>query len=60
MIILADEGDNHRQDKSCGVLYGVLRDSAYKLRNLAEREKALHIKNKIWEKDESSNSKNNI
>jgi hypothetical protein len=52
MIILADEGDSNRQDKSCGVLYGMLRDSAYKLKNLAEKEKELHIKNEIWELDE--------
>jgi hypothetical protein len=52
MIILADEGDSNRQDKSCGVLYGMLRDSAYKLKNLAEKEKELHIKNEIWDLDE--------
>ena len=54
MIILADEGDNNRKDKECGVLYGVLRDSAYKLRNLAEKEKALHIQNKLWDIHETT------
>jgi hypothetical protein len=54
MIILADEGDSNRQDKSCGVLYGMLRDSAYKIKNLAEKEKDLHIKNEIWDLDEQN------
>ncbi|MFC2131849.1 hypothetical protein ACFLSQ_10480 [Bacteroidota bacterium] len=38
MIILADEGDDNRKDSSCGVLYGLLRDTAYKIRGLAEKE----------------------
>ena len=54
MIILADEGDSNRQDKSCGVLYGVLRDSAYKLRKLAEQEKERHIASNIWDINERS------
>ncbi|HHE46760.1 MAG TPA: hypothetical protein ENL08_03530 [Bacteroidetes bacterium] len=54
MIILADEGDNNRQDKSCGVLYGMLRDSAYKLRNLAEREKDIHKQNGLWDGDDTA------
>jgi len=49
MMVLADEGDNNRQDRSCGVLFGTLRDSAYKLRDLAEQEKKLHLKNGIWD-----------
>ena len=35
MIELADQGDLHREDTGCGILYGVLRDSAYKLKKLA-------------------------
>jgi len=49
MMLLADEGDNWRQDRSCGVLYGTLRDSAYKLRELAEREREIHQKTGIWD-----------
>ena len=49
MIILADDGDYNRQDKSCGILYGLLRDTAYKLRNLAEQEKTIHIESGIWD-----------
>ena len=54
MIILADEGDSNRKDTSCGVLYGVLRDSAYKLKKLGENERELHIKNNIWDIGEES------
>ena len=42
MMVLADEGDSVRKDASCGVLYGTLRDSAYKIRELAETERELH------------------
>ena len=39
MIQLADQGDADREDTGCGVLYGVLRDSAYKLLQMAECKK---------------------
>ena len=39
MIDLADQGDSDREDNGCGILYGVLRDSAFKLKQLAEAEK---------------------
>ena len=35
MLRLADSGDAVRDDPGCGVVYGVLRDSAYKLIQLA-------------------------
>lgn len=47
MIDLADRGDADREDTGCGVLYGVMRDSAYKIRALAENEKRRHLK-KGW------------
>ena len=57
MIALADKGDADREDTGCGILYGVLRDSAYKLQKLAEREKEAHVKKGLWRKDSvSSNS----
>ncbi len=49
MMIIADEGDNDREDDGCGVLYGVVRDSAYKIRTLAEEEKARHINKGKWD-----------
>ncbi len=47
MLQLADEGDTDREDTGCGIMYGMLRDSAYKIRQLAEKEKQAHI-NKGW------------
>jgi hypothetical protein len=50
MLDLADQGDSVREDTNCGVLYSVLRDSAFKIRQLAETEREAHIK-KGWWKD---------
>ena len=50
MLNVADEGDAVREDTGCGVLYGVVRDSAYKIKKLAEAEKEAHMK-KGWWKD---------
>jgi hypothetical protein len=47
MIELANKGNAEREDTGCGILYGVLLDSAYKLKKLAEHEKQRHIK-KGW------------
>jgi len=49
MIVLADSGDINRTDRSCGILYGVLRDSAYKLIRMAETERLLHKDSGIWD-----------
>ena len=48
MLILSDEGDALREDSGCGVLYGVIRDAAYRIRQLAEAEKNAHIKKGWW------------
>ena len=48
MLTLADQGDAVREDSGCGVLYGVLRDAAYKIRHLAEAEREAHIKKGWW------------
>lgn len=49
MIGLADRGDIEREDTGCGILYGMLRDSAYKIKKLAEEEKKAHIKKGWWQ-----------
>lgn len=49
MIRLANQGDADREDNTCGILYGVLLDSAYKIKKLAEEEKQAHIKKGWWE-----------
>jgi hypothetical protein len=48
MISLADQGDADREDVGCGVLYGVLRDTAYKLKKMAEEEKRSHQEKGWW------------
>jgi len=54
MMLLADQGDERRQDASCGVLYGTLRDTAYKLRHLAEEEIQAHKNAGIWDTKEQN------
>ena len=49
MLKLADEGDAVREDVGCGILYAVLRDSAYKIKKLAEAEQKAHGKKGWWE-----------
>jgi hypothetical protein len=51
MLALADEGDRDRNDPSCGIIYGVLRDSAYKLRRLADQECEKHRASGKWEEN---------
>ena len=51
MIKLADKGDIEREDTGCGILYGVLRDSAYKLKKLAQQEKENHKQKGWWNND---------
>ena len=53
MIDTADEGDIVREDAGCGVLYGVLRDSAYKIKKLAEEEKEAHMRKGWWQQSEA-------
>lgn len=48
MLLVANEGDMVREDTGCGVLYGVLRDSAFKIKKLAEHEKEVHKKKGWW------------
>jgi hypothetical protein len=48
MLEVADQGDAVREDTACGVLYGVVRDSAYRIKKLAEVEKEAHIKKGWW------------
>lgn len=49
MLALADEGDRDRNDDSCGIVYGILRDSAYRLRKLAEEECEKHRQVGKWD-----------
>jgi hypothetical protein len=49
MLALADEGDRDRLDDGCGILYGVLRDAAYRLRQLAQEEVDRHKQAGQWD-----------
>jgi len=48
MLKVADEGDAVRHDIGCGVLFGTLRDCAYKVRSLAETEILAHKNKTVW------------
>ena len=48
MMALADQGDGDREDTGCGILYGMLRDAAYKLSQMAENEKKQHQAKGWW------------
>ncbi len=54
MVELADLGDGARKDVGCGVLYGLLRDSAYKIRKLAGQEREDHIRRGMWQEEKES------
>lgn len=49
MIQLAERGDSDREDSGCGILYGILRDAAYKIKQVAEMEREAHIRKGWWE-----------
>jgi hypothetical protein len=51
MIELANKGNAEREDTGCGILYGVLLDSAYKLKKFAEHEKENHLNKDWWKTD---------
>jgi len=48
MILLAEKGDAEREDIGCGILYGIIRDAAYKIKKLAESEREAHVKKGKW------------
>ncbi|MFP4164555.1 MAG: hypothetical protein ACLFQB_11960 [Chitinispirillaceae bacterium] len=49
LLFCADRGDLQREDAGCGVLYGVVRDCAYRIQNQAGREKEAHRARGIWD-----------
>lgn len=49
MIELANSGDEDREDVGCGIMYGILRDSAYRIKKIAEKERNAHIENSKWD-----------
>lgn len=49
MLALSDEGDRDRNDDTCGIIYGILRDTGYRLRKLAEEECEKHKEAGKWD-----------
>ena len=47
MIKLADEAETECSDNGCAVVYGILRDSAYRVRKEAQREYNNHLTNTL-------------
>jgi hypothetical protein len=48
MIKLAQSGYKQLEDPGCGILYGILLDSGYKLLDLAQKEKHSHMQKGWW------------
>lgn len=46
---LAEDGEVASRDDSCAVLYGIVRDCAYKMKARAELEKERHISLGLWD-----------
>lgn len=51
LLFCADRGDMQREDDSCGVLFGMTRDCAYKILGMARRERETHKQKGIWDGD---------
>lgn len=49
LLFCADRGDMQREDDSCGVLFGVVRDSAYRMLDLALKERQKHVNCGLWD-----------
>ena len=48
MLELSEKGDAEREDTNCGIMYGILRDSAFRLLKLAEDEERAHRAKSMW------------
>ena len=55
---IADDGDKVREDVGCGILYGIIRDSAYKIKRVAEEEREAHIRKGWWKPEKGEEEKN--
>lgn len=54
LLELGATGDEEREDEGCGVLFGIIRDAGYRVKDLADKEKEKHIKSGKWDEIESS------
>lgn len=46
--MLADQAEERCEDDGCSVVCGVIRDCAFKIRGMAERERAMHQRRGLW------------
>lgn len=53
LTMLADEAEAAAEDDSCVVLYGMIRDCAYKIRRRAEQEREAHIARGAWQESQA-------
>ncbi|MCX5893036.1 MAG: hypothetical protein NTW80_08720 [Deltaproteobacteria bacterium] len=60
MLRLAENGDAVRDDPGCGVVYGMLRDSAYKIKQLAEAERQAHLRQDRRPSKEAENDQKDL
>jgi hypothetical protein len=51
LTVLADSGEVCCRDDGCAVLFGVIRDCAYKIRERAESERDVHKQTGSWEEE---------
>ena len=54
LTVLADEGEAQATDDGCAVLFGVIRDCAYKIRAQAEREMSSRMSRGVWQSAEAA------
>jgi hypothetical protein len=60
MARLADEGDDVREDDGCGVLYGIIRDAAFKIKKVAEKERDAHVRKGWWPMDDHAGRRSTL
>lgn len=48
MSALADVGEAESEDAGCAVLFGIVRDCAYRIRGRAEQERDAHRSMGLW------------
>ena len=59
MIKLADQAETACSDNGCAVVYGILRDSAYRVRKEAQRERENHLTKAVPDfKDDKKENRN--
>jgi len=54
LVDLANRGESESRDDGCAVLYGIVRDCAYKIRRRAEQEREQHIAYGRWDGQEET------